>query len=115
MKEISDLQARSFIQNREIPEEIRVGAGKVAVIMTQDWCPQWGFMKNWLSGMKDHGIAVYYLPYNRKPYFKDFMETKEREFGNDLVPYVRYYINGRFTGDSNYVSRELFLSRFRGD
>lgn len=113
MTEISDLQARSLIQSREIPEEIISSGNRVAVILTQDWCPQWAFMEKWLNKMDKDGIKVYYLSYNRKPYFHDFMGVKESEFRNDLVPYVRYYVNGNFIKDSNYVSKELFLANFR--
>lgn len=114
MKEISDAQARNIIQNREIPEEIINSAGRVAVVLTQDWCPQWMQMKGWLEDMKEEGINVFHISYNRKPYFREFMMVKESQFGNGLVPYVRYYINGQFLSDSNFISRELFLSRFKG-
>lgn len=113
MTEMSDLQARSLIRTREIPDELIGSGNRVAIILTQDWCPQWQFMKNWLMKMNAEGIRVYHLSYNRKPYFHEFMEVKETEFKNDLVPYVRYYVNGKFIKDSNYVSRELFLSNFR--
>lgn len=114
MTEISDHQAQVLIKEKDIPEEIKNSGEKVAVVLTQDWCPQWLFMKSWLGKMKDHGIAVYHLPYNKKPYFREFMTVKEDEFNNDLVPYVRYYINGRYIKDSNFVSKELFLSNFQG-
>ncbi|MBN2659408.1 MAG: hypothetical protein JXR86_20295 [Spirochaetales bacterium] len=113
MTEISDSQAMRLIQNKDIPQEILSSSRFVAVVLTQDWCPQWLFMKRWLVDMENEGVKVYYLSYNRKPYFSDFMEVKESVFGNDQVPYVRYYVNGTFAGDSNYVSRELFLSNFR--
>ncbi|MBB6480551.1 hypothetical protein [Spirochaeta isovalerica] len=113
MTEITDAQAMSLIQNREIPAQL-ISSGKfVAVVLTQDWCPQWLFMKRWLAEMEKEGVKVYYLSYNRKPYFHDFMNVKESIFNNDQVPYVRYYVNGEFAGDSNYVGRELFLSNFR--
>jgi len=113
MREITDAQAMSLIGEKELPEQIINSGSLVAVILTQDWCPQWLFMKKWLHQMEDEGITVYYLAYNKKEYFREFMAVKESEFQNDLIPYIRYYVNGSFVGDSNYVSRELFLSRFR--
>lgn len=115
MKEISDLQARHIIESKEVPQDMISSSSKVAVIMTQDWCPQWTFMKSWLDVMEEKGIKVFHISYNNKPYFHEFMTVKEGEFGNDLVPYVRYYLNGQYIKDSNFVSKELFLSNFHGD
>ena len=112
MKEISDSQAAYIIENKEIPEEILNSSEKVAVILTQDWCPQWTFMERWLDNTEKQGIKTYYISYNKKSYFYDFMSVKESTFANALVPYVRYYKNGEFIDDSNFVSEELFLSNF---
>lgn len=112
MIEITDKQAEHIIEKREIPPEILKSGDKVAVILTQDWCPQWLFMKQWLGNTEEQGIKTYFISYNRKDYFDDFMSVKESEFDNDLVPYVRYYINGEYRCDSNFVSKELFLSNF---
>jgi hypothetical protein len=113
MIEITDTQASYVIDRKEIPEEILDSSEKVAVILTQDWCPQWLFMKRWLKKTEKKGIKTYYISYNRKPYFNEFMNVKEDTFENDLVPYVRYYKSGKFINDSNFVSEELFYSNFQ--
>lgn len=110
---MSDSQAMDLIRKREIPEDIVNSGNRVAVVLTQDWCPQWLFMKNWLQTMEKENIKVFHISYNKKPYFQEFMEVKESEFRNEMVPYVRYYTNGQFRKDSNFVSRELFLSNFQ--
>lgn len=111
MIEITDSQASKIIESRDIPKELINSADKVAIVMTQDWCPQWLFMNRWLK--KAEGVKTYYIAYNKKPYFYDFMSVKEQVFGNNLVPYVRYYKNGELIDESNFVSEELFLSNFR--
>lgn len=113
MIEITDTQAAHIIEHREIPSEIVQSSEKVAVILTQDWCPQWVFMKRWLKKTTEKGVDTFYLSYNKKPYFQDFMNAKESAFGNEHVPYVRYYVNGKLVDDSNYVSEELFHSNFK--
>ena len=113
MIEITDSQASLIIKQRQIPEEILNSNDKVAVIMTQDWCPQWLFMSRWLKKTQEKGIKTFYISYNRKPYFNEFMNVKEAVFNNDLVPYVRYYKDGKLIDDSNFVSEELFLSNFK--
>ena len=113
MIEITDTQAAHIIENREIPNELINSTEKVAVVLTQDWCPQWLFMKRWLKKTEDNGIKTFYISYNRKTYFSEFMSAKEDTFGNDQVPYVRYYKDGKYLNDSNFISEELFLSNFK--
>lgn len=113
MIEITDLQAAHIIEQKEIPTEILNDSEKVAVVLTQDWCPQWLFMKRWLKKTEEKGIKTYYISYNKKSFYNEFMNVKETAFGNDLVPYVRYYVNGKYVDDSNFVSEELFLSNFK--
>lgn len=113
MIEITDNQATFIIENNEIPKELIDSSEKVAVVLTQDWCPQWLFMSRWLKKSEEKGVKTYYISYNKKTYFNDFMNAKERAFGNDLVPYVRYYNRGILVDESNYVSEELFHSNFQ--
>ncbi|MDA3810749.1 MAG: hypothetical protein PF518_10545, partial [Spirochaetaceae bacterium] len=103
MKEITDEQAAYIIKQKDIPEEILNSNDKVAIVLTQDWCPQWLFMQQWLKKTETNGIKTYYISYNKKPYYQEFMNAKESGFGNDLVPYVRYYMNGKLIDESNYV------------
>lgn len=113
MTEITDSQATFIMDNNEIPGELINSSDKVAVVLTQDWCPQWLFMSRWLKKTEEKGVKTFYISYNRKTYYRDFMETKESIFGNNLVPYVRYYSKGKLVDESNYVSEELFHSNFQ--
>jgi len=116
MIEITDTQASYIMENREIPEELLKSSEKVAIVLTQDWCPQWLFMRRWLNKSEDNGIKTFYISYNKKTYYENFMNVKETAFGNDLVPYVRYYRDGELVDESNFVSEALFLSNFlQGD
>ena len=81
--------------------------------MTQDWCPQWKRMKEWVSELPgDTNIKFYEIIYNKEDYFNDFRGFKENIFKNGLIPYVRYYVNGELKGESNYVSEEGFMKFF---
>jgi hypothetical protein len=115
---LSDEQAKRAIAAGEFSEELRRSAAHVAVVLTQAWCPQWAAMKRWLDSLDREAnrgpldLAVYELEYDTVEYFHPFMRFKETVFANSLVPYVRYYRDGRFLGDSNFVSRDVFLKRF---
>jgi len=37
------------------------------------------------------------------------MTFKENAFGNDQVPYVRYYRDGKLAHESNYIDKGGFL------
>lgn len=90
----------------------------VAVILTQSWCFEWAIMNRWLDRLvkreepRDIQLDVYQLVYDREPYFREFLDFKERNFQNYHVPYVRYYNDGRLIGQSNFVRPERFLSYF---
>jgi len=102
---------------KEIPSEIRESSSKVAVVLTQSWCPQWMAMRLWLKrlGKKHQDLHVYQLEYDREPWFHEFMQFKEFHLKNDLVPYVMYYINGEFQGDSNFCGEEFFAETLKLD
>lgn len=91
----------------ELPDHIRKAAEKVAVIWTQDWCPQWQDMKAYLPEFEDR-VKVYALEYNRHSQFHRIMEFKEQEFGNDQVPYLRYYFRGELITQTNWIPRSTF-------
>ena len=111
---LAEEQAMYAIQHGDFPEELRKSQKNVAVVMTQDWCPQWGAMSTWLDTLKEDDLQldIYILLYNRERYFEEFLHFKETSWRNDLVPYVRYYTEGKFVGESNYVSRSEFLKSF---
>jgi regulator of sigma D len=87
---------------------------KVAVILSQDWCPDWKAMQRWLQAWLEHkkpaeDIVVYTYLYNLQPHYLKFLSLKENTWGNFLIPYVRYYCRGHFVSESNYVTPEGFL------
>ena len=110
-------QAMFAIQNGEFPEELRNVKNHVAVVMTQDWCPQWSAMSSWLGTLtekkQEMDIDVFELVYNNVDFFDEFLSLKENQWGNALIPYVRYYINGELVRESNYLSAEAFLEVFQ--
>lgn len=113
MIEITDNQAEYIINNKEIPDEILNSAENVAVILTQDWCPQWKFMETFLKKIPEDEVKVYYISYNKKAYFRDFMFVKETTWKNHQVPFVLYYRNSKLIGDSNYCGHKTFTSYFQ--
>lgn len=115
--DLPDDAARECIRNGDFPASV-LGEGNTAVVMTQNWCPDWFFMKSWLKRMEKSGkptdvdIDVYVLVYNGKPFFSEFMDHKEKKFGNFQIPYVRYYRSGLYVGESNQVRPGRFEEMF---
>ncbi len=108
--EITDQQARRTIDDGELPEEIRAAAPAVAVILPQDWCPQFASMNRWLASVEDDpSRAVFLYKYNLSDLFAEFMRFKETRWNNDRIPYVRYYRGGALVHEGNYVPKDLFL------
>ncbi len=110
LKEMSIKQAKEAVNNKEFSQEVTKSSGNTAVILTQDWCPQWHAMRGWLSkGEADIDVDVYYFVYNKTPIAKEFMNFKETVFNNYLIPYVRYYKDGTLIKESNFVTKKKFL------
>jgi len=92
-------------------------AGTAAIILTQSWCPQWVALKKNLSSIEDDlkDINIFYVEYDIEEWEKldknVFMDFKENTFKNREIPYIRYYIDGKFSRDSNYISADGFKSR----
>lgn len=114
---LTEEQAKKAIEVGDLPSDI-TGAGEhVAVVLTQDWCPQWNMVQSWLdelAGREEPGdldIHVFEFEYNKVDFFSDFLRFKEQVLGNQLIPYIRYYRNGIYLGDSNYVPQKSFLKR----
>jgi|GEM_PF-4706185 len=63
-------------------------ASSVDVILTNNWCPQWHAMQNYLAGFAM--AEVFYFEYDRCGHVDEFRKFKERIWGNDQIPYVRY-------------------------
>ncbi len=112
--EITKEQALYAIENEEFGSDVLDGENTV-VIMTQNWCPQWINMKGWIYGLEtDKEIGIYELVYNKTDFYRSFMEFKEKEFGNSLVPYLRFYKNGKLASETNYVNKERFHEMLNG-
>lgn len=98
------------IASGEFPESIRSSAPKVAIVLTQGWCHQWGWMESYLGEISSRpGVDIYWVAYDEEPFFDEFRSFKERVFGNDQVPYVRYYSHGSLKRISNYIDKSGFL------
>jgi hypothetical protein len=107
-KIITKEQALRAIQFHEFGDDIIASSQRVAVLLTQDWCPQWAAMRDWIYSL-DYDFDLYELIYNKVDYFSAFRNFKETIWKNGLIPYVRYYNAGTLTSFSNYVSKEEFL------
>ncbi len=70
-----------------------------------------GYLEDAEAAAPAGAMAVRYVEYDRESFFEDFMEFKENVFGNRSVPYVRYYRDGELIAESNYISRQGFLSK----
>ena len=113
MQKLSEDQCRRTIAEGEIPEEVRTAAERVAVVLTQSWCPDWLLMQSYLSELDEADLDVFYVEYDKESFFRELMAFKERVFKSAEVPYVRYYRNGSLVAESNLVFRKKgFLKRF---
>ena len=112
MQELSADTCRRMIDEGEVPESIRTASEKVAVVLTQSWCPDWFVMRRYLDALDEPGLTVYAIVYDRLENFTDVMAFKETIFSNDLIPYVRYYRDGRLVAESNVVYlKKKFLKK----
>lgn len=111
---LTEADCRSSIQAGDFEEALVASAPAVAVILTQSWCPQWLFMKSYLADAERQAgekARFYVVEYDREPFYRDFMAFKEDVFGNREIPYVRYYRDGKLHAESNYISKQGFLSK----
>ncbi|TFG64570.1 MAG: hypothetical protein E4H36_02615 [Spirochaetales bacterium] len=117
-KNISLSQIEEAMKAEEFGTDIIQSGSNVAVIMSQSWCPQWHMVKSFLSRLNREGrpeeidIDVYEIVYDQLEIFHQFLRFKEETFGNDLIPYIRYYKNGSFMTSTNYVSESFFVRQF---
>ncbi len=114
MKHISNLQARDCMKNGEFGKEIIASKPKVAIILTQSWCPQWAALQQWIGELNDQDLAIWSFIYDASDIFDEFLEFKEKVLGNDVIPYLRYYRAGKYLTSTNYVNKESFLKTFQG-
>lgn len=117
-KQLAEQEARVAMEQGSLDESVRKADKNVAVVFTQGWCPQWVSMNLWLGSMQRKGepadldITIFEFIYDRIPFFREFRQFKESTWGNDLIPYIRYYRDGELIAESNYVPSQRFLSHF---
>ena len=103
-------QALDAIKNGDFGAGIISSKENVIIILTQDWCPQWVNMKNWIYKMDvDMDINIFELEYNKESYFHSFMGFKESVYRNFDVPYLRFYRNGELFQTSNYINKSKVI------
>lgn len=108
-KVLSKEQVLAAMETGEFGRDVTASNEIVAVVMTQDWCPQWAAMRNWLYEFPvEKDIDIYELVYNKVDYFHEFRDFKESIWKNDEIPYLRYYRNGALVNESNYVGMQHF-------
>lgn len=109
IRKLEEAECRSAIAMGDFGEDVRGAARRVAVVLTQGWCPQWVWMRKYLDAVASApDTAVFWVEYDRERFFDDFRTFKEDAFGNREIPYVRYYRDGAFVRDSNYIDKGGF-------
>jgi hypothetical protein len=114
VRALSENDCRTAISEGDFAADVRAARPLTAIILSQSWCPQWFFMKRYLPSVEAAAgveIAVFYFEYDLSPIFADFMAYKEETLKNREVPYVRFYLDGALTSESNYISAQSFLAR----
>lgn len=109
MKTLNQEQIDYMLAHGELPESVRLAAERVAVILTQDWCPQWHHMAVYLGDFPERA-EIFVLEYNLHPQFHRIMAFKENVFKNHQVPYVRFYADGELVAKTNWISKSSFES-----
>ena len=116
IRKLTEAECRAAIKNGEFDASLFSGPA-AAIILTQSWCPQWTSMKAYLPKVEAAlpDIRIYYVEYDMEKWEnlenEAFMTFKENTFNNREIPYVRYYCNGAYSRDSNYISLDGFKSR----
>ena len=110
MKKLDEEACLGLMRDGELDRRIVGAAPAVAVVLTQSWCHQWGWMRSYLSDLPpDGGSEIFWVEYDLEDFFEPFMRFKESVLGNDQVPYVRFYRGGELAGESNYIDQGAFL------
>jgi glutaredoxin len=121
IRNLTEDECRYAIDHGDFADSLVKGKAAV-IILTQSWCPQWVAVKSYLEEAEKKAaektgvdINIYTIEYDiaewRQLGHEDFMTFKEDTFNNREIPYIRYYKDGVFSGDSNYLSLDGFLSR----
>jgi len=116
IRRLTEAECRTAIDSGDF-EAALVSGKYAAIILTQSWCPQWKAMQNYLPKVEAalEDVKIYYVEYDIESWgnldHEAFMTFKENTYKNWDIPYVRYYRNGVFSRDSNYISLDGFKSR----
>jgi len=111
MRTITDKQARHAIEKKEFGADVVDESKAVVVVLTQDWCPQWHAMRDWIGRTcKEADATLFVHEYNRHDHFEEFLRLKEEVWNNREIPYVRIYRAGKLSHHTNYVSEDRFAA-----
>lgn len=112
--ELTEEQFHHAVELGEFGPEVIESNRTVIVVLTQDWCLQWVYMRTWLDEIaRDDTVDIYELVYNRVPYFMEVLAYKEQEWGNFEIPYLRCYQNGRLIAVTNYIGKRRLKQLIR--
>ena len=118
IRKLTEAECRAAMEKGDFDAGL-VSGPAAAIILTQSWCPQWTAMKAYLPKAEEalHNLKIYYVEYDTEKWEnldnEAFMTFKENTYNNRQIPYVRYYRNGVFSRDSNYISPDGFISRLK--
>lgn len=109
-RKLTEAECRDAMKHGEFSQTIVSSKPSVAIVLTQSWCPQWGWMRSYLPALADSpDTDIYWLEYDQEPLYDAFLDFKEDHFGNREIPYVRYYHHGKLVKESNYIDKAGFL------
>jgi hypothetical protein len=106
------------IKNMEFSPEIIMAGKKVAIVMSQSWCPEWKLMNRYINTLcthedyKEEEIVIWTLIYDGTDYFDEFRNFKENSFQNYGIPYTRFYRDGKLVKTSNFLGKLDFIKSF---
>ena len=122
IRKLTEAECRAAMETGDFDASLLAGSA-AAIILTQSWCPQWTAMKNYLLKAEEAmdkiygGVRIYYVEYDIESWESlnndAFMVFKENTFKNRQIPYIRYYRDGAYVRDSNYISLDGFISHLR--
>lgn len=109
LRKLTESECLSAEKQGEFRPELLASSSHVAIVLTQGWCPQWAWMRSYLDEIASlPDVDIYWVEYDREPFYQSFMNFKETVLGNNQIPYVRYYRDGALTTQSNFLDRRGF-------
>ncbi|WP_053227996.1 hypothetical protein [Spirochaeta cellobiosiphila] len=110
--ELNDSDCLEAIETHNFSDELLSKTNKTIIVLTQSWCPQWVYMKNQLMEIDEENsdITIYYIEYDLKDYYQQFMSFKEEHYNNHHVPFVLYYLDSQLINTSNFTYKDGILN-----